>query len=84
LKHFVTNYLGSIGYDYRSSYDLINQLEEEGLIELYDFQGKNNLYPVTAIKSAETPTGTLSANGSLNEIRKELKKEEKNTNANNG
>lgn len=77
LKHFVTNYLGSIGYDYRSSYDLINQLEEEGSIELYEYQGKNNLYPVTAIRTAEIPAGTLSSNGSLKDIRKELKKEER-------
>lgn len=53
LKHFVTNYLGSIGYDYRSSYELINQLEAEGIVELYDFKGSNNLYPVTAIRSVE-------------------------------
>lgn len=84
LKHFVTNYLGSIGYDYRSSYDLINQLEDEGIVELYEYQGKNNLYPVTAIRTSETPSGTLSADSNLKEIRKELKKEEKDTNANNG
>jgi hypothetical protein len=83
LKHFVTNYLGSIGFDYRSSYDLINQLEEEGVIELYEFKGKNNLYPVTAIRTSSTPTGTLSSNDSLRNIRQELKKEEKKTNANN-
>lgn len=77
LKHFVTNYLGSIGYDYRSSYDLINQLEDEGIVELYEYQGKNNLYPVTAIRTAEKPRGTLSADSNLKEIRKELKKEEK-------
>lgn len=77
LKHFVTNYLGSIGYDYRSSYDLINQLEDEGIIELYEYKGKNNLYPVTAIRSVEEPNGILSGNNSLKEIRKELKKEEK-------
>jgi hypothetical protein len=51
LKHFVSNHLGSIGYDYRSSYELINQLEKEGVVELYDFQGTNNLYPLTAIRS---------------------------------
>jgi len=50
LKHFVINYLGSIGYDYRSSYDLINKLEEEGKIDIYDYKGSNNLYPVKAIR----------------------------------
>ncbi|MCT4562375.1 MAG: HEPN domain-containing protein [Crocinitomicaceae bacterium] len=82
LKHFVTNYLGSIGYDYRSSYDLINQLEDEGFVELYEYQGKNNLYPVTAIRSVRQPTGTLSDNDSLKNIKSELRKEEKNIPAN--
>jgi DNA-directed RNA polymerase subunit F len=50
LKHFVTNYLGSQGYDYKSSYELINQLEAKGLIEVYEFQGPINDFPVTAIK----------------------------------
>lgn len=71
LKHFVTNYLGSQGFDYRSSYDLINQLEEEGLLELYDFKGKNNLYPVTAIKSIKS-NGVLSANPELLRLKTEL------------
>lgn len=73
LKHFVTNYLGSIGYDYRSSYELINQLEEEGLIELYDYQGSNNLYPVTAIRSVKQANGTLSVDGNLLAIKEKLK-----------
>lgn len=60
LKHFVTNYLGSIGYDYRSSYELINQLESEGVLELYDYKGSNNLYPVTAIRSNEKYSETVS------------------------
>ncbi|UQA77581.1 hypothetical protein K2F45_11600 [Sphingobacterium siyangense] len=51
LKHFVVNHLGSIGYDYRSSYELINKLEQEGKIEIYDYKGESNLYPVKAIKS---------------------------------
>ncbi len=77
LKHFVTNYLGSIGYDYRSSYELINKLEEEGIVEIYEFQGKNNLYPVTAIKSVEQPSGTLAGNETLQAMRKKLKEEER-------
>lgn len=75
LKHFVTNYLGSQGYDYRSSYDLINQLEEEGVLELYDFQGKNNLYPLTAIRSVKNQ-GTFSTNQDLMNLKKELKQSE--------
>lgn len=50
LKHFVVNYLGSIGYDYRSSYDLINKLEKLEKIDIYDYKGTNNLYPVKAIR----------------------------------
>lgn len=73
LKHFVTNYLGSIGYDYRSSYELINQLEEEGMIELYDYKGSNNLYPVTAIRSVKQPNGTLSADSNLIALKEQLK-----------
>lgn len=84
LKHFVTNYLGSIGYDYRSSYELINQLEAEGILELYDYKGSNNLYPVTAIKSIEKPTGTLSDNFELNGLKARIDKETISTTANNG
>ena len=51
LKHFVTNYLGSIGYDYQSSYNLISELEMKGLIEIWEFKGVNNLYTIKAIKT---------------------------------
>lgn len=74
LKHFVTNYLGSIGYDYRSSYDLINQLETEGVLELYDYKGKNNLYPVTAIRTTKQPNGTMAENESLKKYKVTMKK----------
>lgn len=82
LKHFVTNYLGSIGFDYRSSYELINQLEDEGVVEIYEYQGKNNLYPVSAIRRAEEKNGILADNDILKDARQALKKEEKNTTAN--
>ena len=62
LKHFVTNYLGSQGYDYRTSYDLVNQLEQKGIIELWEFKGPNNLYPVTAIRRLK---GTLAGQEGL-------------------
>jgi hypothetical protein len=73
LKHFVTNYLGSIGYDYQSSYDLINKLESDGIIELWDYQGSNNLYPVKAIKFTEKMNGTLAENEALLKAKAELK-----------
>jgi hypothetical protein len=53
LKHFVTNYLGAQGYDYRTSYDMVNVLEQKGLIELYEFTSSNNLYPITAIRKVK-------------------------------
>jgi|SRR5690606_4601884 len=59
LKHFVVNYLGSIGYDFRSSYDIINRLEQEGRIEIYDYKGANNLYPVKAIRKVTTANKVL-------------------------
>jgi len=73
LKHFVTNYLGSIGYDYQSSYNLIHELENQGEIELWDYQGANNLYPVKAIRSVTKPKGTLAGNSSLLEAKEKLK-----------
>lgn len=35
LKHFVTNHLGNQGYDFQSSYSLINAMAEKGQIEIY-------------------------------------------------
>jgi hypothetical protein len=49
----VTNYLGAQGYDYRTSYDMVNVLEQKGLIELYEFTSSNNLYPITAIRKVK-------------------------------
>ena len=44
------NYLGHAGYDYASSYDAIRQLEDEGIVEIYDRQGEGHLRPVRAIR----------------------------------
>ncbi|WP_420577040.1 hypothetical protein [Ekhidna sp.] len=73
LKHFVTSYLGSQGYDYRSSYDLINSLEERGLVELWDFKGPNNIYPVTAIRRI---TGSLAGQEGLAKLKSQMKQTE--------
>ncbi|RKD89861.1 HEPN domain-containing protein [Mangrovibacterium diazotrophicum] len=70
LKHFVTNFLGSQGYDYRSSYDLINLLERKGLVELWEFKGPNNLYPVTAIRRLK---GSLAGQEGLAKLKQEMK-----------
>jgi hypothetical protein len=76
LKHFVTNYLGTQGFDYRSSFELINQLETKGIIELYDYQGPTNEYPLTAIRRVKKndSNGTLADNEQLNGIKNKLSK----------
>lgn len=50
LTSFVRNYLGQQGFDYSSSFDLIHQLEEQGLIELYDYHSADYERPVKAIR----------------------------------
>lgn len=50
LTSFVRNYLGQQGFDYSSSWDLIHQLEDEGLIELYDHHNADYERPVKAIR----------------------------------
>lgn len=52
LKHFVNSYLGTQGFDYKSSYDVVYSLEKRGLVELYEFVSPNNLYPISAIRKA--------------------------------
>lgn len=49
LKSFVVNYLGNAGYDFKSSYEVIDQLEQDGVIELYDHQGDGHDRSVKAI-----------------------------------
>lgn len=50
LKSFVVNYLGNAGFDFKSSYDVIDQLEQDGVIELYEHQGDGHERAVKAIK----------------------------------
>lgn len=54
LQSFVKNYLGSAGYDYSASFEAIRQLEEEGLIEIYEHQGEGHARPVRAIRVRPT------------------------------
>lgn len=57
LKSFVVNYLGPMGYDFKSSYDLIDQLEQEGYLEIYEHHGEGHERSVKAInlKSNSNP-----------------------------
>ena len=50
LTSFVKNYLGSMGYDYSISFDLIRQLEEDGVIEVYDQYTPGYDRPTKAIR----------------------------------
>ena len=54
LKSFVVNYLGNADFDFKSSYDLIDQLVQDGIIELYDHQGEGYERTVKAIRLIES------------------------------
>ena len=50
LKSFVMNYLSNAGYDHSACFDMIRQLEEEGLVEVYPHQGEGHLRPAKALR----------------------------------
>lgn len=50
LTSYVKNYLGNAGYDYATSFDMIRQLQEEGLVEVYDHKGEGHERSVRAIR----------------------------------
>lgn len=50
LQSYVKGYLGHGGFDYAASFDMIQQLEEEGLVEVYDRQGEGHERSVRAIR----------------------------------
>jgi hypothetical protein len=50
LVSYVKNYLGHAGYDYADSFEIIRQLQEDGLIEVYDHQGEGHERSVRAIR----------------------------------
>lgn len=49
LSSFVKNHLGLLGYDYATSYSVINQLEQKGKVEIYPINRPYG-FPVTAVK----------------------------------
>lgn len=50
LQSYVKSYLGHGGYDYSASFDMIRQLEEEGLVEVYDHRGEGHERSVRAVR----------------------------------
>lgn len=50
LVSYVKTYLGNAGFDYDASFELIKQLQAEGVIEIYDHQGPGHEHSVAAIR----------------------------------
>ena len=55
LQSFVKGHLGAAGFDYSASFDAIRQLEDDGLVEIYEHQGVGHARPVRSIRSIKTP-----------------------------
>ena len=53
LRYFVVDWLGKKGYDYESSFTLINYLEDKGTVKLSKVADSGSEYPTTAISIAE-------------------------------
>jgi len=50
LMSYVKTYLGNAGYDYAATFDLIRQLEEEGIVEIYEHKGLGHERSVRALR----------------------------------
>jgi hypothetical protein len=64
LSHFVKTHLGSLGYEYASSYDLTSRLEAQGKVETYKVDNPFGDFPTTAIKLVEDKLPTAGQQGS--------------------
>lgn len=53
LRYFVVDWLGKKGYDYESSFTLINYLEDKGTVKLSKVADSGSEYPTTVISIAE-------------------------------
>jgi hypothetical protein len=51
LKNFVTKILANKGYSIGPSYALVNILNEQGMVEIYDYIDPHNPYPVKAVRT---------------------------------
>jgi hypothetical protein len=68
LVSYVKNYLGHAGYDYATSFEMIRELEEEGLVEIYDHQGEGHERSVRAIRLVRPTSPPNRATISLGEL----------------
>jgi hypothetical protein len=50
LHHFVLDILGGEGFDHGTSYQVLRDLEQEGLVETYQHQGAGHARPIKAIR----------------------------------
>lgn len=50
LQNFLVNILGSKGYEFQTTRDLVKKLEQEKLIEIYAYKSDKNQRDVTAIR----------------------------------
>ncbi len=50
LMSYVKNYLGTAGFEYQSSFEAIRELQNEGLVEVYDHNEDGFERPVKAIR----------------------------------
>jgi hypothetical protein len=50
LVSYVKNYLGNAGFDYDYSFELIKELQNDGVIEIYNHQGPGHEHSVAAIR----------------------------------
>lgn len=50
LQNFLVNILGSKGYDFQSSRDILKNLEDENRVEIYSYTSIKNERPVTSIR----------------------------------
>lgn len=50
MQSYIRTYLGKYGYDYAASFEVLEQLEAEGVIEIYDHKGEGHERSVKAIR----------------------------------
>lgn len=50
LQNFLINILGSKGYDFQSSRNLLAELEKQNQIEIYSYTSEKNERPVSSIR----------------------------------
>jgi len=64
IHSLVLNYLGNIGYDFAASFDCIDALEKDGLVEVYEHLGPGHARPVRAVRLVRQPEAARPVEGS--------------------